>query len=489
MNGTTASQSTTASTKPAKSPPPGPTPPVPASAPPVPPSTAQPFVRPPATSQPAPTPVNGTQTTKNKRRNEPPVDPVTMYESVKNRIAALEEEEVLEEEEERRFAEEAQKSIKGMEENAIHAKYFELFAEFKRAERDHAKEKQKLTKDKDAAKSQLTKANQGKAKIESLARELQKENKRLREDNKTLKQEYDDSQSELLEVRNNLARQDTKAKLQDDKYREMPDIVIKVICRYRAELFFKISRKTKLSRLFSTFTERMEEPGKKVDGSSSVARVEATKEANSASKPNLQFIFTHNGRSLDDEQTPEDVNMEDKDEILAVELMDLTENAEDVEEWEEHLEPQQERLKKSWNEDTQEAKKTLEDIFDGVVRERLKDVLRQYELRERHFECLIRSKELEVLLSRARAAESKELLEVERNRAEKLEEEVQQLKREVEDVQGDKNIIIDKLLTCCKELKQKPTADRAQRQFAAFKEELEKLEKKIPRVKINDGAG
>ncbi len=58
------------------------------------------------------------------------------------------------------------------------------------------------------------------------------------------------------------------------------------------------------------------------------------------------------------------------------------------------------------------------------VRERLKDVLRQYELRERHFECLIRSKELEVLLSRARAAESKELLEVERNRAEKLEEEV-----------------------------------------------------------------
>jgi len=83
----------------------------------------------------------------------------------------------------------------------------------------------------------------------------------------------------------------------------------------------------------------MEEPGKKVDGSSSVARVEATKEANSASKPNLQFIFTHNGRSLDDEQTPEDVNMEDKDEILAVELMDLTENAEDVEEWVREVKP------------------------------------------------------------------------------------------------------------------------------------------------------
>ena len=61
----------------------------------------------------------------------------------------------------------------------------------KRVERDHAKEKQKLVKDKDSgehrrrveisqplnlltAKSQLTKANQTKTKMENLARELQK---------------------------------------------------------------------------------------------------------------------------------------------------------------------------------------------------------------------------------------------------------------------------------------------------------------------------
>jgi len=100
MNGTTASHSA----KSAKPPPPGPAPapPVPVSAPPVPPTITQSPVRPPATPQPALASVNGTQSTK-KKRNEPPVDPVTMYESVKNRIAALEEEEVLEEEEERRF--------------------------------------------------------------------------------------------------------------------------------------------------------------------------------------------------------------------------------------------------------------------------------------------------------------------------------------------------------------------------------------------------
>jgi hypothetical protein len=66
-------------------------------------------------------------------------------------------------------AEEAQKHVRGLEENAVHVKYIELvrahrclfaapgfraeysqFAEFKRMEREHQKEKQKLLKDKDA---------------------------------------------------------------------------------------------------------------------------------------------------------------------------------------------------------------------------------------------------------------------------------------------------------------------------------------------------
>jgi hypothetical protein len=46
--------------------------------------------------------MNGTQ--KPKKRNDAPVDPAAMYESLKNRIAALEEEEVIEEEEERQFS-------------------------------------------------------------------------------------------------------------------------------------------------------------------------------------------------------------------------------------------------------------------------------------------------------------------------------------------------------------------------------------------------
>ena len=66
----------------------------------------------------------------------------------------------------------------------------------------------------------------------------------------------------------------------------------------------------------------------------------------------------------------------------------------------------------------------MEELFDNVVRERLKDILRQYELRERHFECVIRSKELEVLLSRARAEEQKQLAKGEKIRSERADVEV-----------------------------------------------------------------
>lgn len=94
-------------TRPPKPPPVGPAPPAPAAAPPAPPAPAHP----PAHRHGALPPTNGAHHhhppaggAKPKKKGEPsPVDPAAMYESLKNRIAALEEEEVHEEEEERRF--------------------------------------------------------------------------------------------------------------------------------------------------------------------------------------------------------------------------------------------------------------------------------------------------------------------------------------------------------------------------------------------------
>jgi len=136
-------------------------------------------------------------------------------------------------------------------------------------------------------------------------------------------------------MKNDLAKRVDKAKIQDLKYREMPDIVVKVICRYRAELFFKISRKTKLSRLFNAWTDRMERPvgkkgngnsdgGSQMNGSMKSDAASTYPSGSLASSSAMQFVFTHNGRSVEADQTPEEAGMEDGDEILAVEMMDLT---------------------------------------------------------------------------------------------------------------------------------------------------------------------
>jgi len=142
-----------------------------------------------------------------------------------------------------------------------------------------------------------------------------------------------------MQMKNDMAKRVDKAKMQDMKYREMPDIVVKVVCRYRAELFFKISRKTKLSRLFNAWTDRMEgTAAKKGEGKAPTgtgahpngpakSEVASTHCWNSTSTSSMQFIFSHNGRTLDADHTPEEQGIEDGDEILAVELMDLTEGS------------------------------------------------------------------------------------------------------------------------------------------------------------------
>ncbi len=131
-------------------------------------------------------------------------------------------------------------------------------------------------------------------------------------------------------MKNDISRRAEKAKIQDLKFRQSPDIVVKVVCRYRAELFFKISRKTKLAKLFGAWTERMETrttEGKKTGDHTCASKltngVAPAPGASAGSCTN--FIFTHGGRQVDAEQTPEEAAMEDGDEILAVELMDLTE--------------------------------------------------------------------------------------------------------------------------------------------------------------------
>ena len=161
-------------------------------------------------------------------------------------------------------------------------------------------------------------------------------------------------------MKNDMAKRAERAKVQDTKYRDMPDIVVKVVCKYRAELFFKISRKTKLSKLFSAWTDRME--GKKEEvkvspqGAVASAQVNGTTKADGAITPSansMQFIFSHSGRTLEPDQTPEEAGIEDGDVILAVEMMDLTDGP-GTEELDDGPQPVRQKLRKEWVEDPTE---------------------------------------------------------------------------------------------------------------------------------------
>lgn len=213
-----------------------------------------------------------------------------------------------------------------------------------------------------------------------------------------------------------MAKRAERAKIQESKYREMPDIVVRVVCKYRAELYFKISRKTKLSRLFNAWTERMETNMNGAGGNAASAsaagastvsagngkkggspqlngtiRSDAASTSGSSSSlggSSMQFIFSHGGRTLEPDQTPEEAGIEEGDVILAVEMMDLTEGP-GTEELDEP-QPVRQKLRKEWVENPTEcvvvhlhkwswfrtqgttadtlsrARKTLQSIFDGV---------------------------------------------------------------------------------------------------------------------------
>ncbi len=164
-------------------------------------------------------------------------------------------------------------------------------------------------------------------------------------------------------MKTDMAKRAERAKIQESKYREMPDIVVRVVCKYRAELYFKISRKTKLTRLFNAWTERMETnvastvTGKKgasplVNGTI-VGSTSGPMSSTAGGAGAMQFIFSHSGRTLEPDQTPEEAGIEDGDVILAVEMMDLTDGP-GTEELDDGPLPVRQKLRKEWAEDPSE---------------------------------------------------------------------------------------------------------------------------------------
>jgi hypothetical protein len=102
---------------------------------------------------------------------------------------------------------------------------------------------------------------------------------------------------------------------QDDFNKGPEDFILKVVCKYRAELFFKVTRKTKLNRIFRAWTARMNAGSDSKQSEASVVPAKA-----------IDFMFSYNGVVLDGEQTPEEVGIEGDEILVAVEIMDLTDD-------------------------------------------------------------------------------------------------------------------------------------------------------------------
>lgn len=135
-----------------------------------------------------------------------------------------------------------------------------------------------------------------------------------------------------MAMKEEMERRLEQVKRKEKKTREAPDIVVKVICKYRAELLFKISRKAKLSRLFNTWTERMASMSSSKNNDSVKNRATngtgvTSGDGTDVTTPPTNFVFLYLGRTISQEQTPEELDMEGGDEILAVEMMDLTDES------------------------------------------------------------------------------------------------------------------------------------------------------------------
>lgn len=145
----------------------------------------------------------GVISTNGKSAGKKPLDPSEVNNLLHQKITQLETDASLEEEEEKAISRAVKKANKELAElvssredhlakvDAIQIKYSDLLHEMKRLEREHAKTRKRadqLQKERDNSRTEMQKAVALKHKLETLCRELQKENKRVKDESKKLAQ-------------------------------------------------------------------------------------------------------------------------------------------------------------------------------------------------------------------------------------------------------------------------------------------------------------
>ncbi len=136
----------------------------------------------------------------------------------------------------------------------------------------------------------------------------------------------------MIALKDQVEKRRNDAKQKEEKRKASPEIKIRVVCKYRPEFYFKVDRTAKLSELFEAWTTRLEDdrPINRTEGKGKKNLKEDPHpvpngaHSHDAKLGANRFIFCHLGRPIEPEQTPNDLDMEAGDVILAVEFMDLT---------------------------------------------------------------------------------------------------------------------------------------------------------------------
>ncbi|CAG8780880.1 20625_t:CDS:2, partial [Racocetra persica] len=131
-------------------------------------------------------------------------------------------------------------------------------------------------------------------------------------------------------------------------------------------------------------------------------------------------------------------------------------------------------IKSKMEEDTDEKKKALKDKF--------RSFLEQYELREKHFNSVVRSKDLELQLYEAKLQQQKQLTEQETVKVNSLKSQVETFTKTEIELRKQLNIYVDKF----KQVEE--TLNKSNELFMTFRKEMEQMTKKTKKLEKENSA-
>ncbi|CAG8569741.1 3639_t:CDS:10 [Funneliformis caledonium] len=131
-------------------------------------------------------------------------------------------------------------------------------------------------------------------------------------------------------------------------------------------------------------------------------------------------------------------------------------------------------IKSKMEEDTDEKKKRAED--SELLKDKFRSFLEQYELREKHFDSVVRSKNLELQLYEAKLQQQKQLTDQETIKVNSLKEQVETFTKTEAELRKQLNVYVDKF----KQVEE--TLNKSNDLFLNFRKEMEQMTKKTKKL-------